>query len=85
MMRANAARSSCAISNQICGRNPSSPVSQVLVPIGICTVVQYVWGLEAWHIWLAILVGHMTRSMLSVVRFRQGAWRNIEVEIEPVR
>ncbi|MEE8061795.1 MAG: MATE family efflux transporter [Gemmatimonadales bacterium] len=59
-----------------------SLISQVLVPIGICTVVQYAWGLEAWHIWSAILVGHMTRSALSVIRFRQGAWRNIEVEIE---
>jgi putative MATE family efflux protein len=57
-----------------------SIVSQILVPIGICLFVQQTWGLEAWHIWLAILVGHMTRSLLSVIRFRQGAWRNIQVE-----
>lgn len=62
-----------------------SLVSQVLVPIGICTVVLNVWGLEAWHIWLAILLGHMTRALLSVLRFRQGAWRHIEVEIAPAR
>ena len=62
-----------------------SLISQVLVPIGICTVVQNVCGLESWHIWAAILVGHMTRAGLSVIRFRQGAWRHIEVEIEPAR
>jgi Na+-driven multidrug efflux pump len=32
-------------------------------------------------IWLAILFGHMTRCGLSVLRFRQGEWRKIEVSI----
>ncbi len=57
-----------------------SIVSQVLVPIGICVVVQAVWGLESWVIWLAILMGHMTRASLSMIRFRQGAWRSIAVD-----
>ena len=30
-------------------------------------------------IWLAIVCGHFTRATLSVLRFRQGAWRNIKV------
>jgi putative MATE family efflux protein len=60
-----------------------SLVSQIFIPIGIVTVIQMTWGLEAWHIWLAILVGHMTRCGLSVLRFRQGDWRSIKVEIEP--
>jgi putative MATE family efflux protein len=60
-----------------------SLVSQIFMPIGIVTVIQMTWGLEAWHIWLAILVGHMTRCGLSVLRFRQGDWRSIKVEIEP--
>ena len=60
-----------------------SLVSQIFIPIGIVTVIQVTWGLEAWHIWLAILVGHMTRCGLSAMRFRQGDWRSIEVEIEP--
>jgi Na+-driven multidrug efflux pump len=38
-------------------------------------------GLEAHHIWLAILLGHFTRATLSVLRFRQGDWRNIEVQV----
>jgi putative MATE family efflux protein len=62
-----------------------SLVSQILIPIGIVTVIQMTWGLEAWHIWLAILVGHMTRCGLSVLRFRQGDWRSIKVEIEPAK
>jgi Na+-driven multidrug efflux pump len=36
-------------------------------------------------IWTAILLGHMTRCALSVLRFRQGQWRNIRVEMEPAR
>jgi hypothetical protein len=31
-------------------------------------------------IWLAILLGHMTRATLSVRRFRAGKWRDIRVE-----
>ena len=59
-----------------------SIVSQIVVPIGICATVQAVRGLQANDIWLAILAGHFTRAALSVLRFRQGRWRNISVEIE---
>ena len=59
-----------------------SLVSQIFIPIGIVTVIQMTRGLEPWHIWLAILIGHMTRCGLSLVRFRQGDWRGIEVKIE---
>ena len=38
--------------------------------------------LEPIHVWLAILAGHMTRCALSVIRFRQGKWRGIRVDIE---
>jgi len=60
-----------------------SIVSQVIVPLGICAVVQAVSALEPHHIWTAIVVGHMTRCGLSVIRFRQGKWREIKVEIGP--
>ena len=30
-------------------------------------------------IWLAIVLGHFTRCVLTVIRFRQGKWRNIVV------
>ena len=42
-------------------------------------------GLQPTDIWLAIVVGHLTRATLSVVRFRQQKWRNIQVDIEPAR
>jgi len=62
-----------------------SIVSQIIVPLGICTIVQSLRELQPFDIWSAILVGHATRCLLSVVRFRQGKWRDIRVEIEPAR
>jgi Na+-driven multidrug efflux pump len=53
------------------------------VPLGICFVIQRTRTLEPMDIWLAILTGHVTRCALSVLRFRQGRWRGIEVDIEP--
>ena len=58
-----------------------SVVSQVIVPLGICFAVQQFGHLDPMDIWLAILAGHITRCALSVFRFRQGGWRNIEVAI----
>jgi Na+-driven multidrug efflux pump len=57
-----------------------SLISQVAVPLGICAVLEATRGLQAAHIWSAILAGHATRSALSVWRFRQGRWRSIRVE-----
>jgi putative MATE family efflux protein len=62
-----------------------SIISQVIVPLGLCTLFQALYGLEAGHIWMAIVVGHATRATLSFVRFRQGKWRGIAVDIEPAR
>jgi Na+-driven multidrug efflux pump len=56
-----------------------SIVSQVVVPLGICYVIQQTGTLQPLHIWIAILVGHATRCGLSVVRFNQGKWREITV------
>ena len=58
-----------------------SIVSQVVLPLGICFTVQHLATLQPLHVWLAILVGHMTRALLSVARFRQGKWRHIEVRV----
>ncbi len=58
-----------------------SIVSQVAVPLGICFVIQETGTLQPLHIWIAILIGHMTRCLLSVLRFNQGKWRNIQVRI----
>jgi Na+-driven multidrug efflux pump len=58
-----------------------SIISQIGVPIGLCTILQATRGLTASDIWFAILLGHMTRCALSVLRFRQGKWRTIKVEM----
>lgn len=60
-----------------------SIVSQVVVPIGLCTWLAAARGLRPEDIWLAIVLGHVTRAVLSVVRFRQEKWREIAVDIGP--
>src|SRR5439155_1207568 len=62
-----------------------SIVSQIVVPLGLCTLFQATRGLRPADIWKAILLGHMTRCALSALRFRQGRWRGIEVGVEPAR
>src|SRR5687767_1853757 len=62
-----------------------SIISQVVIPLGPCAIFQAARGLQPNDIWLAIVVGHFTRASLSVMRFRQGKWRNIAVDIEPAR
>lgn len=62
-----------------------SVVSQLVLPIGLILVFRSLGPLEAGDIWLAIVVGHMTRCALSVIRFRQGKWRHIAVDIGPAR
>jgi len=62
-----------------------SIVSQVVVPLGICFVIQQTGRLDPLDIWLAILFGHATRCALSVLRFNQGRWRAIEVDIDRSR
>ena len=59
-----------------------SIVSQILVPLGICFFIRQVGRLDPIDIWIAILVGHITRCALSVVRFKQGKWRSIAVDID---
>ena len=61
-----------------------SIVSQVIVPLG--HLLRDPADRARWsrsHIWIAILVGHATRCALSVLRFNQGKWREIAVDIGP--
>jgi Na+-driven multidrug efflux pump len=58
-----------------------SIISQVVLPLGLCWVIQETRGLNAGDIWLAIVLGHVARAVLSVLRFRQGKWREIEVRV----
>jgi MATE family, multidrug efflux pump len=62
-----------------------SIISQIVVPLGLCTVFQAIRGLQPADIWLAILLGHLTRAALSILRFRQGKWQQIAVDIRPAR
>ena len=59
-----------------------SIVSQIVVPLGICSLIQQTGTLQPLHIWIAILLGHLTRCVLSVLRFNQGKWRGIAVDID---
>src|SRR4029079_6441668 len=60
-----------------------SLISQVVVPLGLCFALQASGALAPLGIWLAILLGHTTRAVLSIVRFRQGKWRAIQVGVAP--
>ena len=60
-----------------------SIVSQVIIPIGLCTYFSMTRGLQPADIWLAIVLGHFTRAALSVIRFRQEKWRQIAINIGP--
>ena len=60
-----------------------SIISQIIVPLGFCTIVQAMRELIASDIWLAILLGHVTRSVLTVWRFRLGRWREIVIRTAP--
>jgi Na+-driven multidrug efflux pump len=62
-----------------------SIVSQVLLPVGMCAAIQTFGTLEPGDIWLAIVLGHITRATLSMARFRQGHWRGIVVDIGAAR
>src|SRR5687767_10400029 len=53
-----------------------SILSQIIVPLGICGAITLAGRLDPIDVWIAILVGHVTRCTLSVLRFKQGRWRN---------
>ena len=58
-----------------------SIVSQIVIPLGICFGIRTFSTLEPADIWMAIVVGHFTRATLSIIVFRRGKWRDIEVDI----
>ena len=62
-----------------------SIISQIIVPLGICFIIQRTSRLDPIDIWIAILAGHATRCALSVLRFNQGRWRTIAVDIGHAR
>ena len=58
-----------------------SLVSQLVLPLGMVALIDLTRVLTPADIWLAIVLGHVVRCMLSVGRFGQGKWREIEVSI----
>jgi len=62
-----------------------SLISQLVLPLAMCAVIQATRGLQPADIWLAIVLGHVVRCTLSVLRFRQEKWRDIRVDIEHAR
>jgi putative MATE family efflux protein len=59
-----------------------SIVSQIVVPLGICFIIRQTSTLDPIDIWVAIFLGHATRCVLSVLRFNQGRWRHIAVDLD---
>ncbi len=55
--------------------------SQAILPLGLCAVLDATRGLQPADIWFAIVLGHFARGVLSIGRFRQGKWKDIEVKI----
>ncbi|MCP5117067.1 MAG: MATE family efflux transporter [bacterium] len=55
--------------------------SQLVLPLAICAVIDATRGLQPADIWLAIVLGHFARCVLSMGRFRQGKWKEIEVNL----
>jgi putative MATE family efflux protein len=62
-----------------------SLLSQIVVPIGMLVALQSVRSLHYTDIWLAIVLGHVMRGTLSILRFKQERWRQIRVDIAPAR
>ena len=56
-------------------------VAQIVVPLGLCFYLQGTGQLQASGIWLAIVLGHLTRCVLSAARFHQGRWKHIAVSV----
>ncbi|WP_337171231.1 MATE family efflux transporter [Gemmatimonas aurantiaca] len=54
-------------------------VSQFALPIGFLTIMESMGQLQPHHIWLAIVMGHALRCVLSAWRFEQGRWRAIQL------
>ncbi|MFV0390151.1 MAG: MATE family efflux transporter [Pyrinomonadaceae bacterium] len=58
-----------------------SIISQVIMPLSICFITQATVGLSAIYIWFAILAGHATRCVLTVLRFNQNKWQGIKIDL----
>jgi len=56
-------------------------ISQIFIPLGLCFLIRTFSTLDPGDIWLAIVLGHLTRAALSVSVFRRERWRGIRVAV----
>jgi len=56
-------------------------VAQIAIPLGLCFFLQATGHLDASKIWMAIVLGHFTRCVLSAARFHQRRWQHIAVDL----
>ena len=56
-------------------------VAQFAIPLGLCFFLQASGRLDATWIWMAIVIGHFTRCVLSAARFHQRRWQHIAVDL----
>ncbi len=56
-------------------------IAQLALPLGLCTLFQLTTGLTSGKIWLALVIGHFMRCVLSIYFFQRGRWRLIQVEV----
>ena len=59
-----------------------SLISQFAVPIGLLSAIQLSRPLVPSDVWMAIVIGHGLRAALSVWRFRQGRWKDIQIGVK---
>lgn len=52
-----------------------SVVSQFLIPISLCFFLKLLRPLQPSDIWLAIVLGHSSRAILTFLKFQQGKWQ----------
>lgn len=57
-------------------------LTQIVILLGICQGLVWMNALTAQRLWLAILVCHFARHVMTHAVFRRGKWVHIKVELE---
>ena len=56
-------------------------ITQIGVLLGTCEVLYRLGMINTHVIWIAILVSHTSRMLLTAIVFQRGKWRNIKVQL----
>lgn len=57
-------------------------ITQIVILLGLCFVFDRTGHLTARNIWMAILISHVTRLVLTYIVFAAGRWRTIKVSLD---